>query len=728
MPLRSPLFSPVHSPANPSSRLRSVSKAWFALGLCAWQLAVAAAGSELPRARWLDNGLIDAGGNHEPYTFQVRRGGQRVDARQQCDFAQSEQLLRRLKAQGVEVFHTHLYKGFGQETEKTEMEETRRAAELAHRLGLKVDTYVQWNTLMYETFFAEEPRAKNWVQRDANGRPILLSYGYQQSFRYRPCFANPEYLDYLKRVVRYAVKEVKTDFLHFDNFDLNPEPDSCHCRACVEGFRKYLKGKYTPLQRRERFGFENLDFVNPPEWNRFNPPEKMRIISDPVVQEWIDYRCQMMADALRQIALYAKALNPEVVIETNPHGITGGNRPWESGIDHSRVLKWTEAFWTENDPQPGYTADGRLLSRIRTFKLARAYRNVVLTYIAEDPVAMAESLAFNQTLGFVGITSLPAGAVAYGRNQSTSSAGVDSLPPDMLRYIGFYRKHRDLFVQTKEVPAVAVLRSYASLCYNHAQTELGAVLAEQALIQAHIPFNLVFDEHLADLSPYKVLILPESECLADDQLAAIRRYVAKGGGLVAIGRSGLYDQWRRLRAEPGLKELLAAQSSVREPGEPALAKLSGQATRGDYERGRTAYLPALVYDGPLPAFADYFPVDQRFWKKPANAPEFIDAVRWTARNDLPVEVEAPEFLVSNLVAQPEQRRWLLHLVNYGAKRIPAVQTLRVTCRGVPGNAVTVSIFSPEADGPTSVPATRTDSGLTFTVPEVKTYAIAVVQW
>ena len=210
--------------------------------------------SPLVHPQWLNNGLIDAGGSHEPFLFVVRRGGQRLDAYQEYQSAQSEELLERLKEQGVEVFHTHLYKGFGMQAEKPEMEDARKSAEVARRLGLKVDSYIQWNTLMYETFFAEEPRAQNWVQRDVLGKPILLTYGYQQSYRYRPCFTHQEYLDYLKKIVRYAVEEVKTDFIHFDNFDLNPEPDSCHCPACVEGFRAFLRAKYTPEKRRERFG------------------------------------------------------------------------------------------------------------------------------------------------------------------------------------------------------------------------------------------------------------------------------------------------------------------------------------------------------------------------------------------------------------------------------------------------------------------------------------------
>src|SRR5665213_256001 len=103
---------------------------------------------------WIENGLIDAGGDHEPYIFVVRRGGQRLDAREHYEYEQSEKLIRQLKDQGVEVFHTHLYKGFGMAAEKPDMEATVRTAAIVHRLGMKIDTYVQWDTMMYETFFA----------------------------------------------------------------------------------------------------------------------------------------------------------------------------------------------------------------------------------------------------------------------------------------------------------------------------------------------------------------------------------------------------------------------------------------------------------------------------------------------------------------------------------------------------------------------------------------------
>ena len=671
-------------------------------------LAAGASAQDVPRAKWIENGLIDAGGTHEPTIFVIRRGGERLDAREQNDLAESEGTLRRLKEQGIEVFHTHLYKGFGMAAEMPGMEQTKHTAAVAHRLGLKVDTYIQWNSMMYETFFAEEPRARDWIQRDASGLPILLTYGYQQSYRYRPCFANQEYLDYLKKIVRYAVEEVKTDFIHFDNFDLNPEPDSCHDQACTRGFRAYLKQKYTPAQRKERFGFENVDYVNPPQWNEPNPPSRMQIIFDPAIQEWIDYRCQVMSDALHQMAAFAKSLNPEVVIEINPHGITGGNRAWEAAIDHSRLLRWTQAFWTEESIDPGFSEDGRLLSHIRSYKLARTYQNVLMTYISENPVAMAEGLAFNQTISF---------------------AGTDPLRPQMLRYIDFYRKNRELFTGAQDVANVAVLRSYPSITYNQRNVQLATILFEQALIQGRIPFDLIFDEHLENLSKYKVLVLPETECLSEALLASIRRFVASGGGLVATGQAGRYDQWRRLRVEPGLRGLIDVQPPARDyEEEVATVEAGGAPVRKDYEKGRVVYIPAVRFDGRLPEFGKYFQVDPRFWKLPGNAQDITDGVRWAARGDIPVNVSGPGYLVANTVEQHEKRRMIVHLVNYNAGAAPALDPVEVTCSVPDGQSVkAVRVISPDAAGLQATGMKMDGRNVSFRVP-VKTYSMAVIEW
>lgn len=664
----------------------------------------------LKRARWVRNGFITAGGLHEPYMYVLRRGGESLDARRIHDWNQSEALIRQLKDQGVEVFHTHFYKGFGMAAEMPEMLETKRAAETAHRYGMKIDTYLQWNTMMYETFFAEEPRAKDWIQRDASGLPILLTYGYQQSFRYRPCFSNPEYLAYLKKLVRFAVEEVKTDYIHFDNFDLNPEPDSCHSPSCINGFRNYLRSRYSPEKLRQRFGFENVDHINPPQWNRNNPPERMAIIFDPAIQEWIGFRCQMMADALRQMAEYAKSLNPEVAIEINPHGITGGNRAWMNGIDHCRLLTSTDAYVTEEENFAEYfPEDGRLVSKIRSYKLARVYDNVLVTESPSE-VATAEKLAFNQTIG---------------------RAGSAPLPAWMLDYIAFYKKHRDLFVGARDLATVGVLRSYPSITYHTARAQLSAILVEQALIQSRIPFHLIFDEPLPDLSNLKVLILPDSECLSDEQIAKVRRFVENGGGLIATGQAGLYDEWRRLRVEPGLKGLADGQqpASSYEERVRAVKISSGLPVRKLVRKGRVVYFPGIPFDGPLPNMEPYFTIDNKFWKRPANSEELIDEIRWAANAAMPIDISGPEFLVANVAWQADQHRAMVHLVNYNAKSTPSISGIDIVCRPPEGGtAKSVKLYGLEYSAAVDLPFKIQPQAASFSLPEMKTYALIVVGW
>jgi hypothetical protein len=660
---------------------------------------------------WIDRGLIDAGGSHEPYLFVVRCGGQSLNARENYERAQSEATIRELKDQGVEVFHTHLYKGFGMAAEKPEMEDTVRTAAIVHRLGMKIDTYIQWDSMMYETFFAEDPRAKDWIQCDASGQPVMLEYGYQQSFRYLPCFSNQEFLDYLKKVVRFAVTEVKTDFIHFDNFTLSAEPNSCHCIACKTGFRHRLRTKFSPDERRDRFGFENVDYVNPPLWNATNRPEKLKIITDPIFQEWIDYRCQTMADALGQMAELVRSLNPEVVIEINYGGVVGYNSPWIRGTDPARLLPYTQVFWDESDRTPEFTQDGRLVTAIRTYKLARTYRNIVLTYISVSETAIAECLAFNQTIGF---------------------AGVHPISEDVLRYVGFYRKQRDLYVGSEDVAPVAVLRSYASITYNNASAGLSAMLVEQALIQAKIPFCLITDGHLADLSPAttKVLILPNTECLSDEQLRAVQRYLTAGGGVVATEQAGLYDAWRRARVEPGLHDLidgqLPAYGRSRSSAEAVVIKKPQRKALG---RGRSVYISELEFDGSSPPDQPYFTLGTEFWKRPKNWQDLVDAISWAAGEKMPVSVIAPDFVAMNLLEQIAKRRRIIHLVNYGTEANRSIAGISIRCATPEGKTATaVRFYAPDESESKPIDFRLEGTEAVFKAPELQTYGVVTVSW
>jgi hypothetical protein len=78
-----------------------------------------------------------------------------------------------------------------------------------------------------------------------------------------------------------------------------------------------------------------------------------------------------------------------------------------------------------------------------------------------------------------------------------------------------------------------------------------------ALVEARMPFDLVHEALLTPerLDPYKVLVLADAAALSTAQCEAIRRYVARGGSVVATFASSLYDEYGVRRGDFGLADV-----------------------------------------------------------------------------------------------------------------------------------------------------------------------------
>jgi hypothetical protein len=88
---------------------------------------------------------------------------------------------------------------------------------------------------------------------------------------------------------------------------------------------------------------------------------------------------------------------------------------------------------------------------------------------------------------------------------------------------------------------------------------LSAVLGMfRTCMEEHLPMNLINDWNLndEDLANYKLLVLPNTACLDTAQMAAIERFVSRGGGLVASLDTSLFDEFGTPRENFGLSELL----------------------------------------------------------------------------------------------------------------------------------------------------------------------------
>jgi hypothetical protein len=322
---------------------------------------------------------------------------------------------------------------------------------------------------------------------------------------------------------------------------------------------------------------------------------------------------------------------------------------------------------------------------------------------------LAEDLAFNQTLGIV----------------------YDPILDKTKDYIDFYRKYRQYYVNSADCSGVGIFRSWASLTYNNSETQLCTILTEQALIQAGIPFSYVFDDGFQDLAKYAVVILPDSECLSDQQGEILRQYVEAGGGVIAIGQAGLYDQWRRVRVIPGLRGLVDHQPQAHDYQErvhPSVA-IAGPASKKEVGRGRVAYLGALEFDGEMPPHNPDFAISNEFWKRPRNWRQLIELIHWAANEKLQLAVDGPEYLVVNCTRQMQACRMMIHLVNYNAAQSPVLTSIgvRFALTDQQG-AKKVTAYSPSTKVESDLEFKTNGSNTELVIAEMQTYTLVVVEW
>jgi hypothetical protein len=663
------------------------------------------------RPSWLSQGTVFVG-NWEPLQWAYRknwqewgntRSGKRAQEIHELD--RTEATVAGLKKLGVNMVFTSFHKGFGIENEKFNMDEAREYGKLLHKYGIRMAVYVS-ALLIYEDLYGEFPESKEWHRVLHDGTPDTY---WRDGYRYRAYLNHPAYVDYMKRVCELAVK-AGADAIFFDTVR---QPSENHHPLAERMFREWLKQKY-PNDRDWFFrtGLRYRDFIKIPHYSE----EDFPTFDHATVQEYMHFKAQQIADFAAEFATFIHGLNPETAIWFNTGGVTGGNTVWLANIDHARLLPWLDMYYTEERDNAEYTEKGGVLSKIRTIKAgARAaslHTNAVgqpppvgersLDPPRDDPrLRLAEAMAFSR---------VSLGNIGYG-----ARSAVENFPQEGRRYIQFFWKHQDLLRQCLPAADVAVLRSFPTLAFNSYAPHREVMLAEQALIQAAMPFDILFDEDLSRLPRYKVLVLADQECLSDAQVEAVRAYVKNGGGLVVTGQTAAFDDWRRQREGLGLADVLGIDGRA--------SASRRKAAQHDFGKGRAAYVPRL---GPAIAVPARTQMVVRYWAPPTNAAEFLRAVRWAGAEKLDWDVQAPPFVAAEAYHQPERGRYLLHLVNYNCWKQPAVTGVRATVRAKSAGA-RLTVYSPDEAAPATLRAEKTADGLRFALPKLGIYSIVVIE-
>jgi hypothetical protein len=649
---------------------------------------------------WLRReGIVHAGLWEPNYFMKLSRGDGVPEA--VWKYRHSEAFVEALHADGINQIWTHWWKGFGLTFESREQEQNRTLIQAAHARGMRVIAYCTFGSIVPETLEHEVPDCMSWAQIGEHGQPASCQTSFQ-CFRVRPCYNSQAWLDYMKRVTQKAL-EMGADGIHFDNIGYNSEPDSCHCPTCVAKFRTFLAEQFGPQTPETRalgeklFGFHDFSRVRVPWFNRWNQAVMQRQIQVSAQKAWVRFKVESIRQALQQMADHIRRVNPQALVEANAGKGYGCNTEYMNGLApevHYPILDlvYNEAGALKTGAQ------GQLVTRIRECKIARAGGVPVLPYSRTVP-ELAEMFAFNPGAFCCGLTP---------------------------RINAWYHQHKRYQLEAETLADVAVLRHRESLAYNMIDPYAAVITAEQVLIENNVPYDTVWGSHLGDLSKYRLLILAGCECLSEQEAAQVETFVRKGGSLLAVGKTGLFDEWRCPYRRRGVTRVTngAEAKAAMEP-QMALYRIFGDnpraALRTAFGKGRAAFLPDFDYKAFPGGGPDFWTVTDAQFARPKNEGEVLDAIAWCLRHAPQLRVESSVRVLAELTRVG--RETVLHLVNPDGEKTPARVFVTLHLRH-PVKSVRALSFG--VDGPSvKVPFVRQGAAVQVEVPDLGVHRMLI---
>lgn len=455
----------------------------------------------------------------------------------------SERCAAALAEAGFNWVTTRFFKGFGLEAEAEHIAAVERMIKNYHRHGVRVFTYLQYGTICPETITAEEPGAAAWPRQDWNGQHDGHPYEYgDQYWRAKPCANQPGFREYLLRCVDQAVA-IGADGIWVDNLNA----DGCHCACCQEAFRAWLEANIDDPW--EALGVRDIARLTIPRAER--PRDRL-------FQEWTSWRCAETRASLQQICDRARERKPDVVMAVNT-GVGNHQRALIENGNWFGHLDCVDYTYAENGLFPRW--DGTAItSQGATMRLAES----IGIGIVPGAGAAGQRLPGPAALRRSFAESAMFGAQAFGGPwglRGEDGGGDPLLLQDEehrrqnRQLVEWYATHADLYRDTSDASPVALLYSYEGMVGDEADCRASFEAMMQLLQQEQIPFRTLLSDRMELPDGVAVLVLPHVLPLSDEHAKTIRAFVARGGRVLAAGRTSLYDPHMRQRRDYALADV-----------------------------------------------------------------------------------------------------------------------------------------------------------------------------
>jgi hypothetical protein len=398
----------------------------------------------------------------------------------------------------------------------------------AHQDGLVVFARMD-SSKAHEDAFQAHP---DWFARDAEGQP------HKSGEFFVACVNSPYYEEYLPAILREIIEHYHPEGFTDNSWSGLGRNSPCFCENCEKKFRART-GQSIPRGR---------------NW------------SDPLYREWVQWNYE------RRLELWD--LNNRITRNAGGKdclwvGMNGGSITGQaqSFRDYRQICRRAELIMLDHQSRSDATG---FQNNGETGKLVHG----LLGWEKLVPESMALYQAGKPTFR---LTSKPEPEARLWMLEGIAGGlqpwwhHLNAYHEDRRMYhtaeplCRWHKANEQYLLHRRPVASVGVVWSQQSTdFYGRDDAELLVDLPwrgmTQALVRARIPYlPLHADDLERDAAMFSVLVLPNLGAVSADQLASVRRFVTRGGSLLATGQSSLFDEWGEARADFGLADLFGTR-------------------------------------------------------------------------------------------------------------------------------------------------------------------------
>lgn len=389
---------------------------------------------------------------------------------------------------------------------------------------IRVMAYCHYGVL-YPEFDAWRP---GWLARDASGAPIPWNGGPHRT----ACLFHDDFVRAMRGAIGEVVAKYAPDAVYLDGPGWYAD---CHCEDCRAAYAERY-GEAMPTE---------LSFA------------------DGSRQSQNALRDEKVAEVVRGVREEIHRHRPTPLL----HNTAMPWYPTHSAGRPERTIVHAEGANTTEVHRPG--SMWRILESV---KLGESLKRVSLCYLPPGPY---DTLRTHDTLE---VPVLGAAYLMHGGTpmlQPTSSYFSDTTGGSTMReFIERTRPHRETYYRARPVKELGLVHSLLTgdrASGGDADKARGPFSgAFQALLHGHRHFDCILDSQLSPerIEGYRALYLPWATALDDEQAETLRRFVERGGALIATGDCGLLDGEGRRRDDFALADVLGVDFEGRQPEAP----------------------------------------------------------------------------------------------------------------------------------------------------------------